>query len=90
MAIVGLDVEQIRSIGTQLQGQSGAIDGVMAAIEGLINQAIDNWTGPDATEFQSWWNTEHKPALQRASQAIHGLGQSAINNAGEQERVSSV
>lgn len=89
MAIVGLDVEQIRSVGGQLKGQAAAIDGVIASIEGLISQAIANWTGPDATQFQDWWNTQHRPALQTAREAIDGLGQSALNNADAQEQVSS-
>lgn len=89
MAQVGMDIEQIRSVGAQLKGQAGQIEGVISAIEGLISQAIGNWTGNDANQFQDWWNSQHRPALQAAREAIEGLGQSALNNADAQEQVSN-
>lgn len=89
MAMIGMDVEAIRNIGGQLQGQADAIDGVIGQIESLIGQAIGAWQGNDATQFQDWWNSQHKPALMAAREAIAGLGQSAMNNAAAQEDASS-
>lgn len=88
MAFEGMDVDQVNSIGNQLKSQGDAIDQVISAINGLVGQLPGIWQGKDATEFESWWNTQHKPALHNASVAIHGLGQSALNNASDQAGVS--
>ena len=87
--MLGMDVEQIKSVGAQLQVQADQIGGVISAIEGLIGTAIASWTGNDATQFQDWWNSQHRPALMAAQEAISGLGQSALNNAAAQESVSN-
>jgi len=88
MVMWGMDVQEIRNVGAQLKSQAQQIDQVISTIDGLIGTAIGNWTGHDADQFQDWWNSQHKPALQNAREAIDGLGQSAINNASEQESVS--
>lgn len=88
MAMVGMDIEQVRNIGNQLNAQSDAINDVISQIESLIGQAISVWQGNDATQFQDWWNSQHKPALMNAAEAIAGLGQSALNNAQAQEGAS--
>jgi WXG100 family type VII secretion target len=90
MAMVGMDVEQIRGVASQLQAQSEQINSVISTIESLISSSIgSSWVGTDATQFQDWWNSQHRPALQSAQEAIAGLGQSALNNADQQEQVSA-
>lgn len=88
MAFVGMDVEQVKGIGNSLNLQADSIGNVIAQIEALIGQAAGAWQGTDATQFQDWWNSQHKPALLQAQEAIAGLGQSAINNASAQESAS--
>ena len=88
MAMIGMDVEVVRGIGTRLQAQGQTLDGVVQQIDALINEAIGAWQGTDATQFQEWWTSQHKPALMQASEAIKGLGQSATNNAAAQEQAS--
>jgi uncharacterized protein YukE len=89
MAMVGMDVEAVRGVATSLNGQADAIDGVITTIDGLITNAISVWQGSDATQFQDWWNSQHKPALMNAREAIAGLAQSANNNASAQETASA-
>jgi uncharacterized protein YukE len=89
MAMVGMDVNDVRNIGNQLKHQAGEIQNVIAQVDTLIANALTSWQGHDATQFQDWWNSQHKPALTHAQQAIDGLGQSALNNAAEQENVSN-
>lgn len=89
MAFEGMDVDQVISTGNQLKAQGDAIDHVISAINALVSQLPSIWQGKDATEFESWWNTQHKPALSQASAAIHGLGQSALNNASAQTGASN-
>lgn len=89
MAFEGMDVDQVTSIGNQLKTQADQINNVIAAINGLVSQLPGVWQGRDATEFESWWNNQHKPALVNAATAVNGLGVSAINNATAQANVSS-
>lgn len=89
MALIGMDVEQVRGLANQLDQQSQEIHNVIAQIDKLIGQLMGAWQGKDANDFHNWWNSQHKPALAKAQEAIHGLGLSAKNNADEQERVSS-
>lgn len=88
MALVGMDVEAVQNLGHQLQSQSEALNNAIRAIEGLVRQSQDVWKGSDASEFLGWWESQHRPALQQASEAIRGLGQAALNNASEQAQVS--
>ncbi len=89
MAMVGMDVEQVNNVGHQLQGQSDAVSQVISHVEGLIRQAEGVWKGGDADGFRDSWESHYKPAMLQVQHALHGLGQSAINNANEQRNVSS-
>jgi uncharacterized protein YukE len=83
-----MDVSAVQSLGTQLRNQESSINSIVAAIDGLINQMEGAWKGADATQFQGWWQSQHKPALIAAAQAIGGLGTSALNNASQQQQAS--
>jgi uncharacterized protein YukE len=89
MAFEGMDVDQVTHVGNQLKQQSDQIDHVISTINGLIHGLNGIWHGKDAVEFEGWWNNQHMPALKNASAAIHGLGQSALNNASDQASASN-
>lgn len=89
MALVGMDVEQVRGLAKQLDQQAQEIQNVIGQIDKLIGQLMGAWQGKDANDFHDWWNSQHKPALAKAQEAIHGLSVSANNNAQEQEQVSN-
>jgi uncharacterized protein YukE len=84
----GMDVNEVRNIGNQLKHQANEIHNVIGQVDHYINTALSVWHGKDANDFHHWWVSQHKPALTHAQQAIDGLGQSALNNASEQENVS--
>ncbi len=89
MAFAGMDTDQVINISNQLKHQAEQINGVINAINGLVSQLESNWHGKDATDFAGWWNDQHRPALQKASEAVNGLGQSAYNNAQAQINASN-
>ncbi len=84
MSFTGMDIEQVESIAGQLKQQADQINNVITAINSLVGQLPAIWHGKDATEFVSWWDSQHRPNLQSAAHAIEGLGQAAMNNAAEQ------
>lgn len=89
MALVGMDVEQVQQLGNNLKNQAEAIQGVINAVNGLVDNSQAIWKGKDAGDFLGWWNNEHRPALERVRQAVDGLGQSALNNAEDQMGVTN-
>ena len=88
MAFEGMDVDEVRSLAGQLQTQAQNITQVVSSIDSIISSMENVWKGKDATDFQSWWQTQHRPHLNQAEEAIMGLHQSALNNAAAQDQAS--
>lgn len=84
MAFEGMDTGEVQSLGHQLQNQGNAIESIVSAVDGLIGTLEGVWKGADATQFVGWWQSQHRPALKSAAEAVTGLGQSALNNAQQQ------
>jgi surface antigen/uncharacterized protein YukE len=85
----GLDVQVVQQQGNALKLQAQQLDSIVNNINGLVAHLTQVWQGHDAQTFAGWWQQQHRPALTAASQAISGLGQSALNNASEQSHASS-
>lgn len=86
--ITGMDIDAVEQLGQDLFHQADMIQQTMAALDRLVEHSQAIWKGQDATQFADWWRSQHRPAMQQAHDAIHGLGQSAKNNAGEQRQAS--
>ena len=88
MAMHGMDIGAVRNMGQRLQNQhSESIKSLMTEIEGMVNDTSATWVGPDAEKFRGWW-PEKRRALMAIADDLHGFGQSALNNATEQENTS--
>ncbi|MBK8729624.1 MAG: WXG100 family type VII secretion target [Tetrasphaera sp.] len=83
-----MDVDEVERVAAGLHQQSQALHQSMTAIEKLVTQAVHAWEGQDSKQFMDWWNSQHKPAINRASEAIEGLSRAAKQNADAQRRVS--
>ena len=86
----GMNIGEVLHLANQFIGRGSELETAVSAIDGIVNQISMNWTGPDATAFVGWWHSQHRPNLVNAASAVQGLGQSAINNARQQELASSV
>ena len=83
----GMNVGEVRQLGTQLQNEGAAIQEMMGRIEGLVSNAA--WVGPDAQAFKgSEWPTI-KAALSNAADQLSQFGIKAVQNADAQEQVSA-
>jgi uncharacterized protein YukE len=88
MAIThGMNVEEVRALGHQLQQQAQHIHELVGQLEAAVNSA--NWVGPDSVTFKGTWWPEHSRMLRTSADQLHGFGQSALNNATEQEQVAN-
>lgn len=89
MARLGMDADEVERVAAGLHTQSSQLMHAIQQIGQLVDQAVSVWDGQDSRQFHEWWNSQHKPALSRAAEAIEGLSRSARNNASQQRQVSN-
>lgn len=82
----GMDVEAVKTLGHQMQTAAGNIDQLVNQINTLLHNTA--WLGNDANQFKNDWWPKHMQALKAASHDLQGVGQSALNNASDQETAS--
>lgn len=88
MAIThGMNVEQVRQLGNLMKQKSNEITQMINQINSQLNGT--NWEGPDAQGFKNSQWPDHRAKLQQVAQALDGFGQSAVQNASEQEGTSN-
>ena len=85
----GMNIEAVRALGNKLQQDyASRIDSIISELNSAVNATSSTWIGPDAENFRSWW-PDKKNHLQAIREDLFGFGQSALNNASEQESASS-
>src|SRR3982751_5958821 len=86
--MIGMDVEAVRRAASELRRKAGEIRAVEARIDAVVGQINASWYGNRARQFVGDWHGHHRAALLLMADRVDGLGQSALNNAGEQEAAS--
>lgn len=76
---------EVRQLGADLQADAGKIDGFVEQVNRLVHRA--GWGGGDAESFVGEWPV-YRARLTGLAEDLRGFGQSAINNAEDQERAS--
>jgi len=72
----------------KLKAYAQQLEVLVNQMNGTVTSLAGAWQGKDATDFvQNWW-PQHRKNLLAAKEAVNGLGQSALSNAGEQRAVS--
>lgn len=84
----GMNIAQVNQLGQLLKTKSAEVLELIRAVETQI--ASTAWEGPDARAFKDQWWPEHRSILTEIANRVDGFGQSALNNASEQEGVSQV
>lgn len=82
----GMNVGEVKDLGNRLKSISQQINDTVNALNAKVNNT--SWVGPDATKFKNDWWPQHRQHLQKMVQDLNGFGQSALNNASDQENVS--
>ncbi len=83
----GMNIEQVKQLGNTLKQKKQEIDQIVNTINTALNNTA--WEGPDAIAFKTQQWPDHRTHLSQIGAAIEGFGQSALNNASEQESASS-
>ena len=82
----GMNVEEVRRLGADLRSLGDRLDEMAKRLDGCVSGAT--WTGPDSKKFKQDWWPKHRSNLQGIANDLRGFGDSAKNNADEQERTS--
>lgn len=83
----GMDVQAVRTLGTQLNAKAGEIRSIAQQLTGQLESTP--WVGPDREQFYGDWTGQHMTALNQVCQALEGASQRATMNANQQEQTSS-
>lgn len=85
--MMGMDIDAVRQLGTQLQQKGEEINGIMASLTSQLNSV--QWQGPDAQQFRGSWDGELRTMLTNVVNQLRDAGQKAHRNAEEQQQASS-
>jgi uncharacterized protein YukE len=88
MATTGMNLAEVRQLAEQLRGGAERLRAIVSTVDGRVTHS--SWVGPTADRFKYDWWPGHRQMLLQAADHIQGLGQSARNNADEQERTSGI
>jgi uncharacterized protein YukE len=88
MAQLGMDVDQVETAAKGINADAERLAQLVRQIDGVVRRIPGVWDGADARDFVNQWWPRHKQGLLAAVDGVSGLGQSALNNAAEQRRVS--
>lgn len=85
--MVGMDVEGVRNLATQMNSVADQIDTAARQITSLLSSTT--WIGPDRQAFESDWTGQHMSAITNVVNAVRQASQTANRNATDQENVSN-
>jgi WXG100 family type VII secretion target len=87
MAVWGLDVQQVRTLSSQLTQKAEEIESILSTLTSTLGAT--QWEGPDATSFRNEWSGTHTAALRQVINALRDASQKASQNAAAQENISN-
>lgn len=86
MAFVGMEVEAVRTLASQLTDKAHEIESIANHLTTKLGGT--HWEGDDARRFRSEWESQHVRALKSVSSALQAASSAASKNANEQEAAS--
>ena len=87
MAFIGMDVEAVRQLATQMDSKATDIDTIMNTLNSTLGNT--EWLGTDATNFRNDWSTVHMVNLRNVANALRNAATAARTNATEQDNASN-
>lgn len=87
MAMIGMDVEQVRQLATLFGAKADAINDIITEIGNRLNST--EWKGQDADQFKNDWNSNLTTQLRNVVQALRDAQQKANKNASDQDSTSA-
>lgn len=84
--LLGADPDQLRDLGSKMDGSADQIDHVAAGITALLS--FSRWEGADGERFRSEWNGPLRAKLTAAASAMRECGTTLRDNAAQQVKAS--
>jgi len=84
----GMNIDEVKALSEQLKAAAARLTQIGQVLQTRVGGT--SWVGPDATKFKNDWWPGHRTRLQQLSTDLDGFGQSAANNAAEQEQASGL
>ncbi len=83
----GMNIDEVRALGEQLRNASTELNRILQLVQTKLGST--SWLGPDSSRFKNECWPNHRQRLQRITTDLNEFGQSALNNANEQEQASN-
>lgn len=83
----GMNIQEVRTLATQLDASAGEIESIMGRLTGQLGST--SWVGNDRTQFESEWSGAHTTALRNVIEGLRNASAKATQNANEQETASA-
>lgn len=87
MAVVGMDIAQVREFAALCDKKAGEIDTLISDISNKLQNT--QWVGQDAQTFRSDWSGQATNQLKAVAQLLRDTKTTANNNANAQEDTSN-
>lgn len=87
MAVVGMDIEAVRSLAQQFTSNAQEIEQIANRLTSQLDGV--NWMGQDASNFRNNWHGSYRQQLATVVNALHDAATAATNNATQQEEASA-
>lgn len=88
MSLYGANPDQLEHLDTTLQRQREAVDGIVAAVGGVLGGTT--WMGPARDRFEAEWQGSFRQAMSRLTEAFDAAGRDCVARGQELRRVMGV
>jgi uncharacterized protein YukE len=86
MAQLGMDTEQVATLGKTMQRDAGQIRTLAKQLDGQLKGAW--WKGTDADRFRSDWDGTHRTQLEKLAAALEAQAKVIATNVTQQTQAS--
>ncbi len=83
----GMDIPAVRQLSQQMAAKADEIRSLTQQLTGQLQNTA--WVGPDRERFHADWTGQYCAALTNVAHGLDDAAQRALQNANEQEQVSS-
>jgi uncharacterized protein YukE len=88
MSLYGANPDQLEHLGTTMQRQREAVDGIVATVSSVLGGTT--WMGPARDRFEAEWQGSFRQALARLNEAFEAAGRDCVMRGQELRRVMGV
>lgn len=83
---LGMNPAEVRQLASQMEQKAEEIESIKSQLTSALHSA--QWTGNDAKQYRSEWDSQHVPAMTRVVESLKQAAQTAKRNADTQDQTS--